>query len=83
VCVLSAHEIALKRLYYGICIPLGSVVVSKQILDARPTPQTIELARIALIKKFTMPLAHVLFVFLTVFDFHRTPLVRLATVLLP
>ncbi len=75
--VFSVHEVAFERLYYGIYIPLRSVVVFEQVFDARPTRLTVELAGSALIKKFTMLLTNILLVLLAVFDFHRLPLVRL------
>lgn len=75
--VFPVHQIAFKRLYYGIYVPLRPVVVPEQVFDARPVRLTVELAGITLIKKFTMLLTHILLVLFAVFDFHRLPLVWL------
>ena len=72
--VLPAHQVALEGLYHGVSVPFGPVVVPEQIFDARPTPLTIKLAGVTLIKKFTMSFTHVLLVLFTVLDFHRPPL---------
>jgi hypothetical protein len=68
----------MERLYYGMSVPFRPFVVHEKVLDALPAPMAIEFAGLTLVKKFTMPLADILFVFLAVFDFHGVLLLALA-----
>jgi len=70
---LSTKQIAFERLNHLAHSPFGSIDIPQQLLDAVPPAGTVEVASVAFIKKFTMLLAHVFFVFLAVLDFHPLP----------
>lgn len=68
--VFPIHEIAPERFYDCICIPLGPVLILEEVFYAGPARLAIKFTMIALIKKFTMLQAHVLLIFLAIFDLH-------------
>jgi hypothetical protein len=68
--IFPIHEIALEWFDDSVCIPLGPVFVFEEVLYAGPAHRAVKLTRIALIKKFTMLLTNILFVFFAVLDFH-------------
>jgi hypothetical protein len=71
--VLPIQQVALERLDNRIHFPLRTVLVHEKLLDAAPSHCAVELTVIAFVEELTMLLAHILFVFLAVSDFHFAP----------
>jgi hypothetical protein len=68
--IVPPQQIAHERLDDRVHFPLGPVLVPQQILDAAPARRAVILAALAFVKKFAMLLTDILFIFLTISDFH-------------
>jgi hypothetical protein len=71
--VLPVEQLALEWFDHCIDFPLGPVLVLQEVLDAVPLCRTVELAVHSIVKKLTMLLTDILFIFLAVFDLHHLP----------
>lgn len=68
--IFPVKQVAFERLDYRINIPFRTPLIRKQILDAVPTLGRVIFALSPLVEELTVPLAHIFFIFLTVFYFH-------------
>jgi hypothetical protein len=68
--IVAVQKIALERLDDLIHFPLRAVFIAQKVFDAAPTGGTVKLAALALVKEFTVLLAHVLFILPTIAYLH-------------
>jgi len=75
--IVAIKKIAFERLDYCVDLPFGSIFVGEKVLDTVPVHRVVELAALTFVEKFTVLLAHVLFILSAVFDLHL-PLLSLS-----
>jgi hypothetical protein len=68
--ILPVEQVAFERFNDLVHLPLGSVNILQQFLDAVPLRWAVKLAVLAFIKEFTMLLTDILFILLAMADFH-------------
>jgi hypothetical protein len=60
--IVAVQKITLERLDDLIHLPFRAIFIAHKVFDAAPAGGTVELAALALVKKFTVLLTHILFI---------------------